>query len=185
VTSGAKPTISSFSPLSGPVGTVVSIYGTNFTGATAVKFAGTSAGFAVNSSTKITATVPTGASTGKISVTTPAGSVWSAKTFTVTGASHARIVSLQLRRHLRVGGTVSVVDGYAACADNVPVVIQRHRFGIGRWRTLLRLSTNDVGQYSAHIRNRSGRYRARTPRIVLLNGQVCGRSTSGVKRYRR
>jgi len=38
----------------------------------------------VNSYTQITATVPTGAKTGKISVTTPGGSATSAATFTVT-----------------------------------------------------------------------------------------------------
>src|SRR5438477_3030389 len=43
------PTISSFSPASGGVGTSVSISGTNFTGATSVKFNGQSASFSVAS----------------------------------------------------------------------------------------------------------------------------------------
>src|SRR6267143_1820951 len=64
------PTISSFTPGSGPVGTSVSISGTNFTGASAVRFNGTSASFTVNSATTITATVPAGAATGPISATT-------------------------------------------------------------------------------------------------------------------
>src|SRR5207245_685954 len=51
------PTISSFSPTSGNVGTSVSIGGTNFTGATSVKFNGQSASFSVVSSTSISATV--------------------------------------------------------------------------------------------------------------------------------
>ncbi len=85
VTSSAPaPTISSFSPTSGPVGTNVSITGTNFTSASAVKFNGTSASFTVNSSTSITATVPTGATTGAISVTTPSGTGASSSSFTVT-----------------------------------------------------------------------------------------------------
>jgi kumamolisin len=78
------PTISSFSPTSGPVGTSVTITGTNFTGATAVKFNGTSASYTVGSATSITATVPTGATTGAISVTTSAGTATSASSFTVT-----------------------------------------------------------------------------------------------------
>ena len=78
------PSISSFSPTSGPVGTSVTITGTNFTGATAVKFNGTSASFTVNSSTQITATVPSGATTGPISVTTGAGTGTSSSSFTVT-----------------------------------------------------------------------------------------------------
>ena len=67
------PTITSFTPSSGSTGTVISIYGTNFTGATAVSFGGTAAqSFTVTNSTTISATVGTGA-TGSISVTTPGG----------------------------------------------------------------------------------------------------------------
>src|SRR3989441_2974378 len=77
------PTISSFSPASGGVGTSVTINGTSFTGASAVRFNGVSAGFTVNSSTSIAATVPSGASTGPISVTTPGGTASSAGSFTV------------------------------------------------------------------------------------------------------
>jgi IPT/TIG domain len=75
--STSAPTITSFSPTSGPVGATVTINGTNFTGATSVKFNGVSATFIVNSATKITATVPTGATTGRISVTTPGGTATS------------------------------------------------------------------------------------------------------------
>src|SRR5205085_1417846 len=67
------PTISSFSPTSGGVGTSVSISGTNFTGATSVKFNGQSASFSVASSTSISATVPNCSSSGTISVTTAGG----------------------------------------------------------------------------------------------------------------
>ena len=83
---GSPPTVTSFSPTSGPVGTSVSISGTNFTGATAVGFNGTAAtSFTVNSATSITATVPSGATSGPISVTTPNGTGTSAASFTVTG----------------------------------------------------------------------------------------------------
>ncbi len=78
------PVISSFSPTSGPVGTQVTITGSNFTGATSVAFNGTAAAsFTVNSSSQIRATVPTGATTGKISVTTTAGTATSANDFAV------------------------------------------------------------------------------------------------------
>src|SRR5437762_6491921 len=77
------PTISSFTPSSGPVGTSVTISGTNFTGASAVLFNGTSASFTVSSATAITATVPAGATSGPISVTTPGGTASSAASFTV------------------------------------------------------------------------------------------------------
>lgn len=77
------PTIASFSPTSGPVGTSVSINGTGLTQATRVKFNGTSASFTVNSDILITATVPTGATTGKIAITTKGGSATSATSFTL------------------------------------------------------------------------------------------------------
>ena len=60
------------------------ITGTNFTGASIVRFGGVPAtGFAVNSANQITATVPVGATTGRISVTTPGGTVNTATNFTV------------------------------------------------------------------------------------------------------
>jgi len=79
------PVILSFNPQSGPVGTPVTITGTSFTGATQVTFGGVKAtSFSVDSDTQITATVPTGAKTGKIAVTTPGGTAKSATNFTVT-----------------------------------------------------------------------------------------------------
>ncbi len=83
-TTVSAPTISSFSPTSGPVGTSVTITGANFTGATSVMFNGASASFTVGSSTSITATVPSGATTGTISVTTSGGTATSSSSFTVT-----------------------------------------------------------------------------------------------------
>lgn len=78
------PNIISFNPPSGPVGTTVTITGTSFTGATSVNFNGVTATFKVNSDTQITATVPTGATTGPITVTTPGGTATSSTNFTVT-----------------------------------------------------------------------------------------------------
>jgi len=83
--SPGTPTISSFSPTSGATEKPVTINGTNFTGATAVKFNGlASQAFTVNSSAKITAKVPAGATTGKITFTTPSGTATSAGSYTVT-----------------------------------------------------------------------------------------------------
>src|SRR5204863_6304441 len=68
---------------SGPVGTSVTISGTNFNGATAVLFNSVSASFTVSSTTAITATVPAGGTSGPSSVTTPDGTASSAASFTV------------------------------------------------------------------------------------------------------
>ena len=87
VSPSPQPTISGFSPPSGPVGQSVTINGSGFTGTTDVMFNGTSVGsgnFTVNSDIQITATVPQGAITGQISVTTPGGTATSSTDFTVT-----------------------------------------------------------------------------------------------------
>src|SRR5262249_11276843 len=81
------PVITTFAPQSGPIGTVVVIQGFNFTGATDVSFHGTPAiSFTVDSDNQITATVPIGATTGTISVTTAIGTGTSSQAFTVTTA---------------------------------------------------------------------------------------------------
>jgi uncharacterized repeat protein (TIGR03803 family) len=77
------PTITSFTPASGPVGTSVTITGTGLQQATRVTFEGKSATFTVISDSEVTAEVPTGAATGKIAVTTKGGSATSATSFTV------------------------------------------------------------------------------------------------------
>jgi hypothetical protein len=72
----AAPTVTGVSPGTGPVGggSVVTVTGTGFTGATAVDFgevAGT--GVTVNSATSITADAPAGTGTVDVTVITPAG----------------------------------------------------------------------------------------------------------------
>jgi len=78
------PTISSFSPTSGKVGIVVTITGTGLTQTTKVTFGGVNAAFTVTSDSKVAATVPSGAKTGKVIVTTAGGTATSSGTFTVT-----------------------------------------------------------------------------------------------------
>jgi hypothetical protein len=80
--------ITSFSPSSGPAGTVVTINGVGFTSTSTVKFNGVAAASVTHvSSTQLQATVPASAATGTISVTNttaPKGTVKSAAKFTVT-----------------------------------------------------------------------------------------------------
>src|SRR6266508_2281027 len=86
----AAPTVSGFSPASGPVGTPVTITGTGFTGSgstctsTTVKFNGVSSGCTFVSTTQLKTTVPALASTGPISVTNAGGTGTSSTNFTVT-----------------------------------------------------------------------------------------------------
>jgi uncharacterized repeat protein (TIGR03803 family) len=69
---------------SGKVGAAVKILGTDLTGATNVTFNGTAATFTVVSVSEITTTVPSGAATGFVEVTTPNGTLTSNVKFRVT-----------------------------------------------------------------------------------------------------
>ena len=80
----AAPTITSFTPHTGPVGTVVLLMGSGFTGARRVTLGRAEAAFTVHSDESIVLTVPAGALSGPISVTTPEGSAVSAGSFSVT-----------------------------------------------------------------------------------------------------
>jgi hypothetical protein len=81
---GIGPFVTFVAPLSsGKAGKNVQILGQGFTGTTTVSFNGTSANFAVKSDTYLTATVPTGATTGFVTVTTPGGTLTSNKQFHV------------------------------------------------------------------------------------------------------
>jgi uncharacterized repeat protein (TIGR03803 family) len=72
-------------PTSGKVGSVVKILGSNLTGATSITFNDTPvAAFTVNSTgSAISTTVPTGATTGKVQVVTPTGTLSSNVAFRV------------------------------------------------------------------------------------------------------
>jgi IPT/TIG domain len=86
----AKPSVTSFSPSRGAVGTKVTITGRNLSNTVTVKVGGVIAPFKVNSATKVTATVPAKAKSGKISVSEtrpPAPTYYgsSSRSFSVTG----------------------------------------------------------------------------------------------------
>jgi uncharacterized repeat protein (TIGR03803 family) len=78
------PYITSFTPTSGPVGTQVTITGTTFTGTSTVSFGGVDAtSFQIINDSEVKASVPTGAQTGPIAITTSAGTATSSTDFTV------------------------------------------------------------------------------------------------------
>ena len=76
-----KPAIIPLSPASGTIGLPVTINGTSLAGTTSVKFFNNkTATFTVISDTQINTTVPTGSTTGNLTVTTPGGTATSAFT---------------------------------------------------------------------------------------------------------
>jgi len=91
----AATSVIEFDPDSGPAGTSVTIYGTGFSSTPSqntVRFNGVTATLTSATTTSIVATVPPGASTGPINVTSPNGSATSATPFTV-GATNAPTIS--------------------------------------------------------------------------------------------
>jgi Zn-dependent metalloprotease len=119
------PTVTSFTPTSGAVGTAVTITGTNFTGATAVTFNGTAATFTVVNATTINTNVPAGATTGPIGVTTSVGTGLSSTSFALPPANDLCTGTLPV---LTCGGSItgttlgstSTGDPTAACGANTP-----------------------------------------------------------------
>lgn len=97
------PAISSFTPASGAAGSTVTITGNNFTSVTAVRFANNvSAPFTINSNTQITATVPSGAVTGVITLSKAnCTDVQTSSPFTVTTSTVAELID-----HAITGGPI-------------------------------------------------------------------------------
>jgi IPT/TIG domain len=123
--SATPPATSGVAPGSGPAagGTAVTITGTNFTGATAVKFGNVAASFSVNSATSITATSPAGAAgTVDVSVTTPAGTspVVAADQFTYVGGPPT-VTGVNPSSGPLAGGTSVTVSG-TGFAGGTPAV---------------------------------------------------------------
>jgi uncharacterized repeat protein (TIGR03803 family) len=80
-----KPQITSFSPASGPVGTSVVVTGVSLSQTSKITFNSVVAtSFTVNSDAQVTVTVPTGAASSKIGVTTTGAPTYSQTAFTVT-----------------------------------------------------------------------------------------------------
>lgn len=111
-------------PHSGKVGTPVLILGNNLTGATSVSFSGVPAAFTVVSPTEITATVPSGAYTGRVQVVTPAGVLLGAFLVppTITGfspASGAVGTPVTISGEALTGATAVTFGGVAATSFTV------------------------------------------------------------------
>lgn len=173
------PTISSFAPRSGPVGTIVTVSGTNLADVTSVWFDGVAQpSFMTNlAGTRITAAVPAGATTGPIRVLTPYRTATSSDSFVVTSAgTHVRSVTLRLWGHLRFHGVVGTADGFTGCSSGVSVKIQRR--GWLRWITLATVSTDSAGVFTGRLADIAGLYRAKVDETTLPRADVCGRAYS-------
>ena len=94
--SSMDTSIIEFTPHSAPVGSTVTLFGTGFRATASentVAFNGVTATVTSASATTIVVTVPTGATTGSITVTTSAGSATSATAFTVVAQASAPTIT--------------------------------------------------------------------------------------------
>jgi subtilisin-like proprotein convertase family protein len=165
------PTVTSFTPGAGLVGAQVVITGTTFTNVSSVSFNGVSAVFTVNSSTQITATVPPGATTGPIAVTTASGTGTSAADFIV---QHAREVTLHFSK---AKGKVTVLDGFGACASGVPVKLQLKGQG-GGFKNVRNGFTKPAGAYNLGTVIDGERYRVVAKTFSTPSGDKCLKDVS-------
>ena len=108
------PTVTSLAPAAGSTvgGTLVTIIGTGFTGATAVQFGGSSAtSVTVNSATSITATAPAGSGTVDVTVTTPNGTSATSAGDQFTFVSAPTVSAVSPTSGPSTGGTTVTVTG--------------------------------------------------------------------------
>lgn len=131
------PTISSFTPSSGAVGSTVTITGSNFTDVTAVRFANNvSAQFTVNSATQITAIVPSGAVTGVITLSKAnCADVQTSSAFTVTTSTVAELID-----HAITGGPLPASCVAPATKSNFAPTDERAY----QWSSFVNVKIGDV-----------------------------------------
>lgn len=117
------PGITNFTPTHGTNGTLVTISGTNFLGATAVSFNGLSASINSNDGNQIVTSVPAGAQNGPISVVAPAGTNTTTASFTVDHPSEMEIWGTPSATPLTIGSnlvyTITIVNYGPNDAPNV------------------------------------------------------------------
>jgi RNA polymerase sigma factor (sigma-70 family) len=118
------PSVGSISPAAAVTGASVAISGSGLAGASSVSFNGVPSSFTVTSDTQISALVPDGATTGRVTVTTPNGTATSSASFTVVApapsvsglapASAAAGASVTINGSHLSGATAVTFNGVAA-----------------------------------------------------------------------
>ena len=148
----SAPTITSFTPDEGPPGTLVTLTGSGFSGATRVDLGRWRADFTVVSDAQIRLTVPAYfARSGFIDVKTPGGTAWSAETFTVSGTT-------PIIRVTAPTGTGSYAQGSSLTVRwEISKGVDYGVFGVGvrspagDWNIGLRVSAGYYGSYTVPL----------------------------------
>ncbi|MDP4238811.1 MAG: FG-GAP-like repeat-containing protein, partial [Bacteroidota bacterium] len=113
-TYAAAPTVTGISPATGPVGTLVTITGTNLSYPTAFILGGVTAIAVSNDGTTLVGMVMPGAITGSVVVTTASGTATSTGTFTVTATTYPG-----MQQGSKLVGTVSNTYAEQGCSVSV------------------------------------------------------------------
>jgi IPT/TIG domain len=201
------PTIASFTPTCGTVGTVVTITGTNLlTTNAAGDIVGGQVRFnpyltnalhtgAAESPTTLVVTVSADAVDGPIRVNAAGPAVDSTESFNVVDditecvgpepITHARSITFKITKAGRTSGVVSSTEdpAFTDCVAAVPVKIQRKKGGA--WRTVGKTTTDDSGAYRKKVKNPKGKqkFRALAPKVSLGDPvtDVCLKARSAVR----
>lgn len=100
------------------------------------------------------------------------------------GRRHERSVSASLSGRV-VLGKLRVADGFRACADGMPVLLQR--YGRRGWKTIEKSRTNARGRFAFEL-GRDGLYRAKAPRAWTAGESFepdeCAATSTPPLRYR-
>jgi hypothetical protein len=202
------PTIDSFTPTCGLVGTQVTVTGTNLlqSGTTAIapaeyRFSPYTATEVATilpgaTSTSATVVVPNSAATGRIQVDNGPITGFSATPFTVVTAltdcptgevtTHARSISFKIKKSGKASGVVSSTEdpAFTDCVAAVPVKIQRKKNGA--WKTVGKTTTTATGSYTKKVKNPKGKqkFRALAPKVSLGDPvtDVCTKAKSAVRK---
>ena len=170
-------------PSSAQVGTQIEILGNNLSQTVAVAFNGTPATFQIVSDSEITATVPLGASSGKVLVATSANSLYTPNNFNVTGpfqfvpsVSPCRLIDTRDTGGPIQGGTsrnfnipqlgCDIPNGAAAYSLNVTVVPQGSLGYLTIW------PQGDIQPSASTMNSRDGRVKANAAIVPSGNNAV-------------
>ncbi|WDF78060.1 IPT/TIG domain-containing protein [Mucilaginibacter sp. KACC 22773] len=136
----AAPIITSFSPVSGRAGTLVTISGSNLDSSTSVTVGGVAAIPISNTGSKLVAMVMPGATTGPVAITTSGGSTTGPGTFKVNAAAYPKYP---------IGGKLSGADAvnYAEFGDAVSLSADGSTAAIGGF------NDNQIGGVWIFVRN--------------------------------
>jgi YD repeat-containing protein len=152
-----------FQPKTGPVGAVVTLHGTGFSptpGTNAVTFNGLAAPVTSATAISLVVSVPTGATTGTIAVTTSAGSATSGSPFTVTAAGSAPTIT-SFSPTVGVPGTTVSVSG--TNFEPVPTSNKIRFYGVPPAKSFATAATTTSLDVPVPANTRSGPITVATP----------------------